>query len=109
MGFKEKLRHGFVAKPRTPQQIDVEYQQHAMQIGHKLEGIRELEEQIDNHRQALPKLKAEMAAANKFAQEQAKKAAPKSQPAAHPLVQQGADALENLNNAVKSVEQQVSP
>ena len=62
-------------KHRTPEEIDQDYHFHCSNIGHKLQTIAEIEAQLDEHREMLPKLKAEMAHAQAKIKREKEKAA----------------------------------
>ncbi len=49
LGFRKKKKKtlGFQPKPRTVEEINKEYQQHAILLGHAVRLVQELQEQID--------------------------------------------------------------
>lgn len=60
--MKSKTILGCRVKSRSRQQIQVEYQQHAMQLGHKMAQIAIFEEEIPTHKDAIMRLNKELAA-----------------------------------------------
>jgi len=56
---KKKMRLGIQTKPRTKQEIDRDYTQNSVEIGHKMRVVTQLQEEIEQHVQKLIQINAE--------------------------------------------------
>lgn len=54
-----KVANGFHPKKRSKQEIDVDYQQNAVQAGHKMRVMAQLQRELDNHLERLEQINTE--------------------------------------------------
>lgn len=57
--FGRKKTLGFGSKPRTAEVVNQEYNNHALNMGHKLRVLSDLEDEIDQHKEAMHQLASE--------------------------------------------------